>query len=173
MEWEADSPCHSHTYPGQVHRSPPRFRGWELELRDCGPILGFGLLLTAERGTKGMWGRRLRWEVPVEESQAAVEARQYCWVPSRGWGHHHSLSLPTQQCQQLNSREPGPLNAWHWTAENDPTQGARLSAWCTELQSKTLARRIPSMCLMCLTTEKAPRQGSPLSAWTGWAMRKD
>ena len=36
MESESDSPCCSHTYPGQGHRSPGRHSGWELELRDCG-----------------------------------------------------------------------------------------------------------------------------------------
>ena len=52
--------------------------GWELESRDCGAIPGRGLLLTAERWIKGMCGRRLWKEMPVEESQAAMEARQYC-----------------------------------------------------------------------------------------------
>ena len=41
-EWEADSPCCSHTYPGQECRSPRKCRGWELEFRDCGPIPGQG-----------------------------------------------------------------------------------------------------------------------------------
>ena len=48
MEWESESPCCSHTYPGQEHRSPGRYSGWELEFRDCGAIPGQGLLLTAE-----------------------------------------------------------------------------------------------------------------------------
>jgi len=43
------SPYLSHTYPAQGHRSPRRCRGWELEQRDCGAILGWELLLTAER----------------------------------------------------------------------------------------------------------------------------
>ena len=75
MEWESDSPYLSHTYPEQGHRSPRRCRGWELERRDCGAILGWELLLTAERWTKGTWGRRLWRAWPVEESQAAMEAR--------------------------------------------------------------------------------------------------
>ena len=29
----------------------------------------------------------------------------------RRWSHHHSLSLPTGQHQQLNNREAGPLKA--------------------------------------------------------------
>ena len=100
MEWESDSPCHSHTYSGQECWSPGRGSGWELELRDCWAITGQGLLLTAERWIEEMWGRRLWWEMLVEESQAAMEARQYCWVTCRGWSHHHSLSLPT--CQHMN-----------------------------------------------------------------------
>ena len=35
---------------------------------------GRGLLLTVERQTEGMRGRRLRWEMPVKESRAAMEA---------------------------------------------------------------------------------------------------
>ena len=70
-----------------------------------------------------MWGRRSWWEMPVEESQAAMKARRYCWVTCMGWSHHHTLSLPTHQGQQLNNREAAP-----------PT------AWCTELQSRTPVR---------------------------------
>ena len=77
MEWEPDSPCHSHLYLGQACRSQRRHRGWELERRDCGAISGRGLLLTAERQTEGTWGRRLWWETSVKEIQAAMEARQY------------------------------------------------------------------------------------------------
>ena len=34
-----------------------------------------GLLLTVERQIEGMEGRRSWWEMPVEESQAGMEAR--------------------------------------------------------------------------------------------------
>ena len=49
-----DSPCCSHTYPGQEHWSLGRGSGWELELRDCGAIPGQGLLLTKERRIERM-----------------------------------------------------------------------------------------------------------------------
>ena len=68
MEWESHSPCSSHTYPRQGCRSPGRHSSWELEFRDCGAILGQGPLLTVETWIEGMWGRRLWWEMPVEES---------------------------------------------------------------------------------------------------------
>ena len=42
---------------------------------DCGAIPGQGLLLTEEKLIEGMLGRRLWWEMPVEESQAVMEAR--------------------------------------------------------------------------------------------------
>ena len=113
---------HSHTHSGQEHWSPGSGSGWELEFRDCGAIPRRGLLLPSERRIEGMWGRRLWWEMPVEESQAAMEARRYCWVIHRGWSHPHSLSFHTHQHQQLNNREAGPSNAWR-----------------TELQSRTLA----------------------------------
>ena len=154
MEWESDSPCHSHTYPRQGHRSLGRHSSWELEFRDSGAIPGRELLLTAQRQIEGMWGRRLWLEVPMEESWGAMEARQYCWVmPSWWrWSHHHSLSHPNHQHQQLNNREAGPSNTWH-----------------IELQSRTPARGT----LMLGTTEKDPRQGSPLSAWMRGAMEEE
>ena len=79
-EWASDSPCHSHAYAGQGCTSLERRSSWELEIRDCGVILGRGLLLTVKRWIKGMWGRRLWWEKPVEESQASMETRQSYWV---------------------------------------------------------------------------------------------
>ena len=61
MEWESDSPCHSHIHPGQGHRFPRRHSGWELECSDCGTISTRGLLLAAERWTEATRGRRLWW----------------------------------------------------------------------------------------------------------------
>ena len=146
MEWESDNPCLSHTYPGLGHRSPGKHSSWGLEFGNCRAIPGWRLLLTVERLIKRRWGRKIWWEMPVEESPAAMEARGYCWVMCRGWSHHHSLSLPTCRLQ-LNNREGGASNTW-----------------CTELQSRTPARgplyvpdalnnregpqaREPSMCL--------------------------
>ena len=63
MEWESDSPCLSHAYPGQEYWSPGRCSGWELELRNCAAIPGRGPLLTVERWIEGMWGRRQWWEL--------------------------------------------------------------------------------------------------------------
>ena len=93
-EWELDSPCRSHT-PWTGHRSAGRRSGWELAFRDCGAIPGRGRLLTVERRIQGVWGRRSWWEMPLEESQASVEARRYCWVTYRGWSITMA-SLPRQ-----------------------------------------------------------------------------
>ena len=103
-------------------QSPRRLSSWELERRDYGAFPGWGLLLTAERWTKGMWARRLWCEMPVEESQGAMEARWYCWVMHSGWSHQIA-SLPTGPDQLRNNREAGPSGAW-----------------CTELQSRTPPR---------------------------------
>jgi len=155
MKWESDSPCCSHTYAGQERRSPGRGSGWELEFRDWGVILVWGLLLTAERQMEGRWGRRLWWEMPVEESQAAMEARQYCWVTRRGWSHHHSLSFPTGQHPQLNNTEAGPSNAW-----------------LTELQSRTPARG-PFCVPDVLNNREGPQAREPSKGLNGRAMEKD
>ena len=145
MKWDWDSPCRSHTYPEQGRRSPSRWSGWELEFGDCGAIPEWGLLLTVERWIEGMRGRRLWWEMPVEESRSAIEARQYCWVLHRGRSYYHNLSLPTCQHQQLTNREVAPSNAWH--TEQDPHPGCSFK-W-----------------LMLQTTEEAHTQGVPLSVW--------
>ena len=110
MEWESDSPCH--TYPREGCRSSRGHGGWELEFEDCGAIPAWGLLLTVERWTKRMWGRRLWREMPVEGGRAAREARWYSRITRSGWCHHHSLSLPSSQNWQLNNRKAGPSNPW-------------------------------------------------------------
>ena len=151
MEWESDSPCHSHTCPRHGHWSPGRWSGWKLEFRDCRVIPGWGLLLTAERWIEGMQGRRLWWEMPVEESWAAMEERRYCSVTHSRWSHHYSLSPRTSQHRQMNNRGVGPSNAW-----------------CTELQSRTpppTPPGCPFKCLMPDLRSRTPARGAPLCAW--------
>ena len=116
MEWESDSPCRSHTYSGQGHRYPGRCSSWELEFRDCGAIPGWGLLLTMERRIEGMWGKCL-WR----KSQAAMEARRYCWVT---WG---SRAITIASLSPYASRAAAEQwRGWtikqlaHWSTENDP-----------------------------------------------------
>ena len=170
MEWESDSPCCSHTYAGQEYRSPGRGSSWELEFRDCGAVSVQWLLWTVERWIEEMWGRRLWWETPVEESQAAMEARWYCWVTRRWWSHHHSLSLHTPASAAEQWRDWPIKHLTHWTTEQGPTQGALSSAGCADLQSRTppgvplpvpdaLIYRVgphpgcPFQCPMCQSTE--------------------
>ena len=108
--------------PRQKCRSPRRCTSWELEFRDCGAILGWGLLSTVERWIKVMWGRRLWWEMPVEESQAVMEARWYYWVMCRGWSHH-LIASPYRRTSAADIKEAG-----------------LSSAWGTEVQSRTPPR---------------------------------
>ena len=158
MGRESDSPCHSHTHPRQGGRFPRRRSSWELEFRDRGAIPGRGLLLTVERWIEGKWGRRLWWKMPVEESKAAMRARQCCWVMRRGWSRHHSLSphRPASAAELQRLAQQAPEVQWLMcqTAEQDPSQG------------------VPSMYLMPGWTEEDPRQGRPLSVWTGGATEK-
>ena len=147
MEWESDRPYHSHTYPRQECWSPGKCSGWGPEFRDYGAIPGQGLLLTAERWIEGMWERRSWWEMLVEESQAAMEARRYCWVTRRGWSHHHSLSLPTRQHRQLSNKKSDPQKklkkkkVWpikHMELQSrTPARGAPLWAWHAKQQRRT------------------------------------
>ena len=135
MEWESDSHCRSHTYARQKRRSPGRGSGWELEFRDWGAILVWGLLLTAERQMEGRWGRRLWWEMPLEESQAACKQGNTA-ESHLGGGAITIASLSTCQHPQLNNREAGPSNAWLTELRVGPQLGA------------------PSVCLTCWATEK-------------------
>ena len=163
MEWESGSSCHSYMLPRQGHRCPRRCSDWELELRDCSTIPGRGLLLTTERWTEGMWGRRLWWEIPVEESWAAMETRQYCWRTLRGWSHQHILSLPRRQHLPLTVKRLDQKVTDTPNFKVGPHPGCPLSAWCTNVQSRTSARA-PLHVPDAPTTEKDPRHGSPLSA---------
>ena len=116
----------------------PRWcNGWELEFRDCGAIQGRGLLLTVERWIEWMWGRRLWWEMLVEESQAAMEARQYCWVTLGGEAitiaslpPHASIDCWT--IERLGHQMPDALKY-----KVGPHPGCSFSAWHADQQSKT------------------------------------
>ena len=139
MEWESGSPHHSHTYPCERWRSPGRCTSWELEFRDCEAIPGWGLLLTVERQTEGMWGRKLVGNA-CGGKLGAMEARRYCWVTHRGSSHHRSLSPHASIGSWIIDGSIKHL--MHWTTEQDPTQGAPLRAWCSHLQSRTPARGV-------------------------------
>ena len=88
MEGESDSPCSSHTHPGQECRSPRRGSGWELEFRDCGAVPGRGLWEKAgqtgllipsyKRLEKRLW----QGHTPVAEA-VHVPASQAAGPPSR------------------------------------------------------------------------------------------
>ena len=96
--------------------------------RDTGPLEGaaagsWSLGIVEQSQGEGcclLWRDRWRgceggdwWEMQVEENQAAMEERLYCWVTCRGWSHHHSLYPPTGQHPQLNNIGAGPSIAWH------------------------------------------------------------
>ena len=89
---------------------------WSLGI--VGQSQGEGCCWLRRDGLRGCEGEETGWGDMREESQAAMEARRYCWVTGRGWNHHHGLSLPTGQYQQLNNREGGPSNAWHTALQN-------------------------------------------------------
>ena len=147
MEWEPDSPRHSHTYPGQGCRSPGRHSGWELEFRDCVAIPGWGLLSTAERWIERIWGRRLWWEWLWRKARQPW--KQGDTVESHVGGGAITITFLSP---------PTSISSWN-NREADPSH-----TWGTELQSRPQPGD-PSMCLMCQTTERDPRQGIPLSAW--------
>ena len=155
MEWESDSPCPSHTHPRQGHRSHRRDSSWDLDFVDCGAMPGRGLLLTTERRTDGMWGRRSEWEMPVEEHQALWKQGDTAGPIIVG-GAITIVSF--SPCTSIGS----------WTIDRMVNQVPDLLICRLGPHSGA-----PSMCLMLQTTEKYPRQGSPLSAWKSGAMEEE
>ena len=134
MEWESGSPCCSHTYPRQGRSFPGRHRGLELELRDCGAIPGRGLLLTAERQIKGVWGRRQWWEArqPWKQGNAAESHVEGGAITVASLSPHASSSWTRQRpAHQI----PEALNC----GAGRP-QGAPSSAWRTYLRSRAPTR---------------------------------
>ena len=146
MEWEWRVSLPQQYIPWTGTRVPWKVEQLGAGVSNCGAIPGWRLLFTAERWIEGMW-RRLWREMPVEQRQAAREARRYCWVTHRGWSHHHSLSLPTGQhpcwtVERLAHQKPDPLNyraaphpgcSLKWliprTTEEDPTKSAPSIPW--------------------------------------------
>ena len=129
--------CHSHTYPGQGHRSLEGSVVGSWSIGIVGQSQGEICCWMKGNSSRGCEGGDCGRKCLLEKSQAAMEARWYFWVVHREWSHHHSLSLPTLQHQQLNNRETGLSSAWHMEKQKDPTHSAPLSAWCTKHQSRT------------------------------------
>ena len=155
MEWESDSPCHSHTYPRQGCRSPGRRSSWELEFRDCGAIPVWGAASDcgeADQGdVRGDSGEKCLWR------KAGQPWKQGDTAESRvGGGAITIASLPTY------------ASIGSWTIE-------RLAHWRPDSLNYRVGPH-PGCLFKWLTrgtTEKDPRQGSPLSAWMGRATEKD
>jgi len=148
MEWESDSPCHSHTYP--------RWRSSrDLEFRDRGAIPGQELLLMQRDRSRGCeggdCGGKCLWrkagqpwkQGDTAESRAGSGALTIVSLPSQASTGSWTIErLAHQTGDTLNYREePHPGCSFKW--------------------------------LMRETTKKDPRQGSLLSAWTGGATKKD
>ena len=143
MEWESDSPCHSHTYPWQGRRSPGRCISLELDFRDCGAVPGLGLLLTVERrigsrgceggdcGGKCLWRKaRQPWK-QGDTAESHVGGGVITILSSLTW----HASICSWVTEGLAYQTPDTLNY-----RAGPTQGALRSDWCTELQSRTVAK---------------------------------
>ena len=91
--------------------------GWKLEGRDWRAIPGWGLLLTAGKWSKRTGGRRLLWGMPLEESQAAMEAGRYCWVTQGGGCSHHGSLSPHAAGPAAYKQRKTPERAALWVAD--------------------------------------------------------
>ena len=107
-------------------------------------------------------------EMPVEESQAAMEARWYCWVTHRRWGHHHSLSLPTRQRWQLNSSEAGPSNTEALNYKAGPHPGCSFKCLMHRSTERTSAREVP-LCAWHTNNREGPQAREPSKCLNGWS----
>ena len=155
MEWQSDSPWHSHTYPGQGCRSPGRCSSWELEFRDSGAVPVRGLLLTAERHIEGMWGRRSWGEMSMEGSRKARKPWKQGDTPeSRIGGGAITIaclsphaSICSWKIERVAHQMPHALN---YRVGRQP--GCSFKYQWAELQSRT-PPRCPFKCLMRQSTE--------------------
>ena len=142
MEWEmeSDSPCCSHTYPRQGRRSPGRCRGWALKLGIVEQSQGEGFCWLGRdqlRGPEGGdYGGKCLWKKVRQPWKQGDSAESHL-----GGGAITIASFSPHASTGSWTVESGLSNPWlHWTTEQDPTQGAPLSAWYTDLQNNTPAR---------------------------------
>ena len=83
-----------------------------------------------------------------------------------GGGAIAIASLSPQASMAAEQQTGWPMKRLTLNYRVGPTsQGAPLSAWCADLQSRTPAGGGGPLCADARSTEKEPRQGSPLSAW--------
>ena len=126
MEWKSDSPCHSHTYPGQECWSPGRCSSGELEFRDCGAIPWKGccwLLRDRLRGCEGGDHGGKCWWKKARKPWKQGDTAESCV----GGGAITIASFSPQKHQQLN-RKAGPSNHWHSEGVG-LTQDSRFRPW--------------------------------------------
>ena len=128
---------------------PRRHSSWELEFGDSGAIPGRGLLLTEERQTGGVWGRRMGREMPVEESLAPWNQGDTAESIKVGGAITIAPLSPPNSNQQLTSRQAGPS-----------------STWLTKLQSRTPARG-PFYMPYTLNNREGPQRREPPKCLNG------
>ena len=80
--------------------------------------------------------------MPLEESQAAMEAGWYCWVTHTGWSHNCSLSLShhASDCSWTRERPQRgqPFEClMRQVIEKDPSQGCCLGSYCAKQWRRT------------------------------------
>ena len=154
MEWESDSPCHSHMYLRQGHSYPRRCSNWELE----------GILAQS-------WREGCHWlkrDGPREHERGVCDGK-YLWREARQpWKQGDTAescivggaitiaslspqaSIDSWTIERLAHQMPDTLNyrvgpypgcsfKWlmHQTREKDPRQGSPLRPEQVELRRKT------------------------------------
>ena len=150
MEWESDSPCHSHTYPGQGSRSPARHSSWKLEHQIVEQFQGEGCCwLWQERprrreggncGGKCLWQKaRQPWK--QDDTAGAITIASLSPQASTGSWTVERLTHQTPDCTELQSRTPSRVFLEVTDALNyrvgPPASGASLCAWHDEQQWRT------------------------------------
>ena len=158
MEWDSDSPCHSHTYPGQERWSPGRHNGWELEFREQ----SWG------EGCCWLWRDRLR------ACEGGDHAGKCWWRKARQqWKQGNTAESHVGDGAIIIVSLSPHASISSWTIERlahqthdalnyrvEPHPGCSFKWLMCQTKSRTPARGAPSMCLLHWTTEKDPRPGS-------------
>ena len=104
---------------------------------------GAGCCWVWRDGSRGYEGRDCGGKCLWKKARQPWKQGNSCWITGRGWSHHHSLS-PHTPASAAEQQRGWPIKClMHWTTEQDPTQGAPVSAWHVDLQSRTPARGAP------------------------------
>ena len=166
MKWETDSPCHSHSYTREECRSPGRVAGsWSLGIVKQSQWEGCCWLQRKEwRGCEGgdhdgkCQLRKAR--KPWKQGNTAESCIEGGAITIASLSPHASIG--SWSIENLAQQTPDALNF-----RVGSHQGAPLSAWCADLQSRTSVRGGPLYVPDMPNNREGPQARDPFKCLNG------